>query len=77
MSSLVWSQTHAHTQRPGCAGVLLDGRGYLEGHVVAQLWHATAGEVAAVHKELVCLVVPAEHLPVKWSFQHLYKMKSW
>ena len=77
MSPLVWNQTHAHTQRPGCAGVLLDGRGYLEGHVVAQLWHATAGEVAPGHKELVYLVVPAEHLPVKWSFQHLYKMKSW
>ena len=54
--------------------MLLDGRGYLEGHVVAQLWYATAGEVDVGHEELVYLVV---HLPVIWWFQHLYKTKSW
>ena len=37
--------------------------------MVAQLWHVTAGEVAAGYEELVYLVV---HLPVKWWFQHLH-----
>ena len=69
MSPLVWDQTHGYAQRPGCAVVLLDGRGYLEGHVVAQLWHTTDWKVAAGHEELVYLVV---HLPVKWWFQHLH-----
>ena len=65
---LVVNQTHGHVLRPGCAAVL-------EEENVVQLQHATAGKVVAGHDELVCIVTAAEHLSVKWRFQHLYKTK--
>ena len=43
--------------------------------MVVQLRHAAAGEVVAGHEECVYLVIQAEHLSVKWRFQHLYKTK--
>ena len=60
---LFWNRTLSHIRRPGYAAVLVDGKGYLEEeHVVVQLWDAAAEKVVADHKELVYLVVLAEHL---------------